>query len=119
MGATPGKSVGESSVVIRRRAKRDWVANSGIRLRPTPVTFETATAAQSYEGPVAVPRPLRTQSSFGNYVSAQLGEGIEPGEIRPFLPGDRTRRINWRASLRRQQLYVTQYQEERNADVQS
>lgn len=64
-----------------------------------------------------VPRPMRMQSSFGNYVSPRLGEGIEPGEIRPFLPGDRTRHINWRASLRRQQLYVTQFHEERNADV--
>ncbi len=64
-----------------------------------------------------VPRPVRTQFSFGNYLSPRLGEGIEPGEIRPFLPGDRTRRINWRASLRRQQLYVTQFHEERNADV--
>jgi uncharacterized protein (DUF58 family) len=64
-----------------------------------------------------VPRPVRTQLSFGNYVSRLLGEGIEPGEIRPFLPGDRTRRINWRVSLRRQQLYVTQFHEERNADV--
>jgi uncharacterized protein (DUF58 family) len=64
-----------------------------------------------------VPQPVRTQFSFGNYVSPALGEGIEPGEIRPFLPGDRTRHINWRASLRRQQLYVTQFHEERNADV--
>jgi uncharacterized protein (DUF58 family) len=64
-----------------------------------------------------VPRPTRTQFSFGNYVSPRMGEGIEPGEIRPFLPGDRTRHINWRASLRRQQLYVTQFHEERNADV--
>jgi uncharacterized protein (DUF58 family) len=64
-----------------------------------------------------VPQPVRTQFSFGNYVSPALGEGLEPGEIRPFLPGDRTRRINWRASLRRQQLYVTQFHEERNADV--
>jgi hypothetical protein len=64
-----------------------------------------------------VPRPVRTRFSFGNYISPRLGEGIEPGEIRPFLPGDRTRHINWRASLRRQQLYVTQYQEERNADI--
>ncbi len=63
------------------------------------------------------PRPLQTQFSFGNYVSPQLGEGIEPGDMRPFLAGDRVRHINWRASLRRGQLYVTQFQEERNADV--
>lgn len=64
-----------------------------------------------------VPPPLRTQHSFGNYVSPRLGEGIEPGEIRPFLAGDRTRHINWRASLRRGQLFVTQFHEERHADV--
>ena len=35
------------------------------------------------------PRPLRTQTSVGNYVSPAQGEGIEPGDIRPFIPGDR------------------------------
>jgi uncharacterized protein (DUF58 family) len=64
-----------------------------------------------------VPPSLNAQFSFGNYVSPRLGEGIEPGDIRPFLVGDRVRRINWRASLRRGQLCVTQFQEERNADV--
>ena len=64
-----------------------------------------------------LPKPVRTQRSFGNYVSPLLGEGIEPDEVRPFVAGDRTRRINWRASLRRRQLYVTQFQEERNADI--
>jgi uncharacterized protein (DUF58 family) len=64
-----------------------------------------------------VPRPLQTQFSFGNYVSPRFGEGIEPGDLRPFLAGDRVRHINWQASLRRGQLYVTQFHEERNADV--
>jgi uncharacterized protein (DUF58 family) len=64
-----------------------------------------------------LPRPQRTQTSFGNYVAPQLGDGIEPGDIRPFAPGDRVRRVNWRASTRRGQLYVTQFHQERNADV--
>lgn len=64
-----------------------------------------------------LPRPRRTQTSVGNYVAATVGEGLEPGDIRPFGPGDRIRHINWRASRRWQRLYVTQYQEERNADV--
>jgi uncharacterized protein (DUF58 family) len=64
-----------------------------------------------------VPQPLRTQSSFGNYVARRVGEGLEPGEIRPFVAGDRVRRVNWRASLRRRQFYVTQFHEERNADI--
>lgn len=64
-----------------------------------------------------LPAPLRTQASVGNYVSPLVGEGIEPGEIRPFAPGDRIKHVNWRASLRIGRLFVTRYQQERNADV--
>ncbi len=64
-----------------------------------------------------LPRPLRTQTSVGDYVSRAFGEGIEPGDIRQFAPGDRIRQVNWRASLRLGTLYVTQQHRERNADV--
>ncbi len=65
----------------------------------------------------ALPQPRRTQTSVGNYVSPVLGEGLEPGEVRPFAPGDRVKHVNWRASLRLGRLYVTQCHQERNADV--
>jgi uncharacterized protein (DUF58 family) len=64
-----------------------------------------------------VPHSLRPRSSFGNYMSSRVGEGLEPGEIRPFVSGDRVRRINWRTSLRLGRLHVTRYQQEHNADV--
>ena len=64
-----------------------------------------------------VPRPLLTQTSVGNYVSPAQGEGIEPGDIRPFVPGDQVRHVNWRATLRLGELHVTQHHRERNADV--
>ena len=38
-----------------------------------------------------LPSPRRTRASVGNYVSALVGDGIEPGEIRQFAPGDRIR----------------------------
>jgi uncharacterized protein (DUF58 family) len=63
------------------------------------------------------PRPIRTQTFVGNHVSPSLGEGIEPGDIRPFTPGDRIRNVNWRATLRLGALHVTQHHPERNADV--
>ena len=65
----------------------------------------------------SLPRPLRTQTSVGDYVSQAMGEGIEPGEIRQFAPGDAIRQVNWRASLRLGTLYVTQHHREHNADV--
>jgi uncharacterized protein (DUF58 family) len=64
-----------------------------------------------------VPRPVHTRASVGDYVSAGLGEGIEPGDVRPFAAGDRIRQVNWPASLRLRALHVTQRQRERNADV--
>ncbi|PWU17090.1 MAG: hypothetical protein C5B48_16425 [Candidatus Rokuibacteriota bacterium] len=65
----------------------------------------------------SLPRPLHTQTSVGDYVSPALGEGIEPGDIRQFAPGDRIKQVNWRASLRLGTLYVTQHHREKNADV--
>jgi len=64
-----------------------------------------------------LPAPRRMQAFVGNYVAPSLGEGIEPGDIRAFVPGDRVRHVNWRASLRFRQLFVTQHHQERNADV--
>lgn len=64
-----------------------------------------------------LPQPRRTQTAVGNYVSPTFGEGLEPGDIRPFAPGDRVRHVNWRSSLRLGRLYVTQHHQERNADV--
>jgi uncharacterized protein (DUF58 family) len=61
--------------------------------------------------------PQRTQVFSGNYVSRERGEGIEFADLRPFAPGDRIRRVNWRASARRGELWVNEYRPERNADV--
>jgi uncharacterized protein (DUF58 family) len=62
-------------------------------------------------------RPLETQVYSGNHVAAQRGEGIEFADLRPFVPGDRVRHVNWRASARRRELWVNEYHPERNADL--
>lgn len=61
--------------------------------------------------------PRETQVFTGNHVSRVKGEGIEFADIRPFAPGDRVRRINWRASARRGELVVNEQHPERNSDV--
>jgi uncharacterized protein (DUF58 family) len=61
--------------------------------------------------------PLETQVFVGNQVSRAKGEGIEFADLRPFVPGDRVRRINWRASARRGELLVNDHHPERNTDV--
>jgi uncharacterized protein (DUF58 family) len=62
-------------------------------------------------------RPRETQVFLGNYVARQRGEGIEFADLRPFVPGDRVRHVNWRASARRRELWVNERHPERNADV--
>jgi uncharacterized protein (DUF58 family) len=73
-----------------------------------------------YPAPEAVRsllRPLRTQVFSGNRVAREKGEGIEFADLRPFAPGDRIRRVNWRASARRGELWVNELHPERNTDV--
>jgi uncharacterized protein (DUF58 family) len=62
-------------------------------------------------------RPLRTQVFSGNQVAREKGDGIEFADLRPFVPGDRIRRVNWRASARRGELWVNELHPERNTDV--
>jgi uncharacterized protein (DUF58 family) len=61
--------------------------------------------------------PLETQVFVGNEVARAKGEGLEFADTRSFVPGDRLRSINWRASARRNQLVVNEYHPERNTDV--
>jgi uncharacterized protein (DUF58 family) len=65
----------------------------------------------------ALVRPFETQVSTGSQVAAQRGDGIEFADLRPFLPGDRPRSINWRATARRGALMVNQRHPERATDV--
>ena len=62
-------------------------------------------------------RPMETQAFAGNQVPRARGEGIEFADLRPFVPGDRIRRINWRATARRGEPWVTETHPDRNSDV--
>jgi uncharacterized protein (DUF58 family) len=61
--------------------------------------------------------PLETQVFAGNQVSRVRGEGIEFADLRAWQPGDRIRRVNWRASAQRGTLWVNEQHPERNTDV--
>lgn len=46
------------------------------------------------------PLPPRAAGLVGAHRSARPGDGMELRDIRPFRPGDRLRRVDWRVSLR-------------------
>ncbi len=61
--------------------------------------------------------PAHTQAATGSEVARLRAEGLEFADTRPFVPGDRVRSINWRATARRGALVVNERHPERNADV--
>lgn len=88
------------------------------------ITWESRVGAshrlKAYPRPLTLRRlfaPMETQAFAGNQVARTKGDGIEYADIRDFVPGDRVRSINWRASARRQGLVVNERHPERNTDV--
>jgi uncharacterized protein (DUF58 family) len=51
----------------------------------------------------------------GEHPSARPGPGLELSAVRPFLPGDGLRQINWKATLRTGQLHSTTRLSDRSA----
>ena len=75
---------------------------------------------KAYPRPLTLRRllpPLETQVFAGSQVARAKGDGVEYADIRDFVPGDRVRSINWRASARRHGLVVNERHPERNTDV--
>src|SRR5262249_25548622 len=61
--------------------------------------------------------PVETQAFTGSEVARVKGDGIEYADLREYVPGDRLRSINWRASARTDRLVVNERHPERNTDV--
>ena len=53
----------------------------------------------------------------GRHVSMVLGHGVEPGEARPYEPGDDVRRMDWSILARTGEPYVRDAIQERDLDV--
>ena len=91
-----------------------------LRLVTWEARIERPRHVKAYPRPVTIQRilsPLRTQAFAGSAVAPVKGDGVEYADIRDFVPGDRVRSINWRASARRQALVVNERHPERNTDV--
>ena len=61
--------------------------------------------------------PAHTQAAIGGDVAPLRAQGLEFADTRSFVPGDRVRSVNWRASARLGELVVNERHPERNADV--
>ncbi|GAA0533473.1 DUF58 domain-containing protein [Paractinoplanes ferrugineus] len=77
----------------------------GVRVYPVTDPFKATEAMPAAAGLV------------GNHRSRRPGEGGELAGVRPFAPGDRLRRIDWRVSLRTRDLHVASTLSDRDAEV--
>lgn len=62
-------------------------------------------------------RRLVNDSFAGEYHSVFRGRGMEFDEVRPYLPGDEVRTIDWNVTARMGQPFVKKYVEERELTV--
>ena len=64
----------------------------------------------------AIPR-TELLDRLGSHLTRYIGPGVEYADIRPYVPGDQLRAVNWPVSARRGRLHVTQRLTDRAADV--
>ena len=62
-------------------------------------------------------QPRRTRAWVGQIPSRLIGLGTEFWGLREYVPGDETRRINWKATARLDRLVTNEYEGERSGDV--
>jgi uncharacterized protein (DUF58 family) len=82
---------------------------------PTPtVTVEPRAPRDIHIGeggnPIAV--------GFGEHEAGDLGSGLTPAELRQYVPGDSTKRIDWKATARLQTPHVREFEAETNLETQ-
>lgn len=95
-------------------------ARDRLHLRQDERVVEPATTLRVYpsvERLRRLARPKATRPVTGSRPAAVAGEGIEFAELRSLAPGERARRVNWRASAARGRLLVDARQPERSSDV--
>ncbi len=61
--------------------------------------------------------PSESRAVAGMHRSRRLGEGGEFAEVRPYVPGDRVRDLNWGATARYRRPFVNRYHPELSGDM--
>ncbi len=80
-----------------------------------PATLRVLPLVEELRRPRVVPSRVRMDA--GNVPSKLLGQGYEFFSIREYAPGDEIRRINWKASARRDLPLTNELLTERSGDV--
>jgi uncharacterized protein (DUF58 family) len=107
-----GGSFGQTELLLR--GPGDLWRRRALAGEPQPVRVLPNFQAVSRYALIALEDQL---GPMGVRRSPRRGEGMEFQELREYRAGDSLRRIDWKATARRQQLISRQYQDERNQQV--
>ena len=102
--------LGEEKVALTTR----W---AGYRWGPVILNgdlIEVLPATAPFDSHAELPQPV---GLVGAHRSRRVGDGTEFSGIRPFHAGDRLRRVNWRVSLRSDELHVVDTRAEEDSAV--
>ncbi|MGA7054675.1 MAG: DUF58 domain-containing protein [Mycobacterium sp.] len=99
------------------RARIDVLARGGL-LTGTATVDVADVIVFPLTPPQSTPIP-RTEllDRLGAHLTRHIGPGVEYADIRPYVPGDQLRTVNWPVSARRGRLHVTRRLTDRAADV--
>lgn len=98
-------------------ARVDVVARGGL-LTGTAVVDAAEVIVFPLTPPQSTPIPqTELLDRLGAHLTRHVGPGVEYADIRPYMPGDQLRAVNWPVSARRGQLHVTERLTDRAADV--
>lgn len=99
------------------QARLDVVAPGGLLSGTASVDIGDAFVFPVVPPPsTALPR-TEMLDRLGTHLTRQFGPGVEFADIRPYVPGDQLRTVNWSVSARRGMLHVTQRLTDRSVDV--
>ena len=99
------------------RARVDVLARGGL-LSGTATVDGAVVIVFPVTPPQSTPIPqTELLDRLGAHLTRHIGPGVEYADIRPYLPGDQLRAVNWPVSARRGRLHVTRRVTDRAADV--
>jgi uncharacterized protein (DUF58 family) len=99
------------------RARVDAVARGGL-LAGTATVDAADVIVFPLTPPQSTPIPQTDLlDRLGAHLTRYIGPGVEYADIRPYVPGDQLRAVNWPVSARRGRLHVTERLTDRAADV--
>jgi uncharacterized protein (DUF58 family) len=99
------------------RARVDVIARGGL-LAGTATIEAAEVIVFPLTPPQATPIPqTELLDRLGAHLTRHIGPGVEYADIRPYVPGDQLRVVNWPVSARRGRLHVTERLTDRAADV--